>query len=83
MGDISKIGLLLVISVASAMSQQNAVDCCKEKGVDPDCIGLCKSQIYPEDRSHHGPFKNPNFCNFFESEINACWKENKGNILIH
>ena len=83
MSDISKIGLLLVISVASAMSQQNAVDCCKEKGVDPDCIGLCKTLVRPEDRSDHGFSKYQNFCSIFVSEIDACWKKNKGIIPIH
>ena len=82
MGDISKIGLFLVVSIASAMSQENVVDCCKEKGVDPDCIGLCKTLVRPEDRSDYGPNKYQNFCSVFVSDINACWKENKGIILI-
>ena len=82
MGNISKTGLLLVLSVASAMSQENVVDCCKEKGVDPDCIGLCKTLDPPMERSDHGLLEYPNFCNSFNTEINACWKESKSNILI-
>ena len=56
----------------------NAVDCCNAKGVDSDCIGLCKPLDYPEDYDN---IHYPNFCDLFKTEVNTCWKELHGTTI--